>query len=133
MRLLRGASAAVLVFTVGALLVHAWPTISPIGPMSTKLPPTWSKVKARSDPGALRVAASMALAAAKGDTLISFSIQESSAGSVPVIYLAAYSLETGALIKVLGSVKSSEFGSLGLTKGGMVSIGIPEATINNLA
>ncbi|KAJ2750958.1 hypothetical protein GGI19_004795 [Coemansia pectinata] len=115
-----------------ALVTHAWPTTSPF-PASIKLPPTWSKVKAQSDPGVLRVATNMALAAPSGDTLVSFSIQPSSVSALPDIYAVAYSLETGSIIAPVGWVKTSEFGPLGITKGGMVSMRIPEATIKRLA
>ncbi|KAJ1654867.1 hypothetical protein GGF44_002091 [Coemansia sp. RSA 1694] len=131
MRLLRGV-AAILAISVCALLVRAWPTTGPF-PASVKPPSTWGEVKALSDPGVLHAAASMALAAASGDTLVSFSIQASSVSAIPGIYVIAYSLETGSIIAPVGFVKTSEFGSLGIAKGGMVSIRIPEPAINNLA
>ncbi|KAJ2788014.1 hypothetical protein GGI18_003067, partial [Coemansia linderi] len=67
MRLLPYA-AATLAFTACTHTTHAWPTTSPF-PVSVNPPPTWSQAKAQSDPGVLRIAANMALAAPAGDTL----------------------------------------------------------------
>ncbi|KAJ2492157.1 hypothetical protein IWW37_001734 [Coemansia sp. RSA 2050] len=125
-------ASAILAISACTLITHAWPTTSPF-PASVKPPPIWSQVKAHSDPGALRIAANMALAAPSGDTLISFSIQPSSLGTIPNIYAVAYSLETGSIIAPVGWVKTSDFGPLGIARGGMVSIRIPEATIKQLA
>ncbi|KAJ2821841.1 hypothetical protein FBU31_004775 [Coemansia sp. 'formosensis'] len=122
---------AILVISACVLPTHAWPTANPF-PASVKLPSTWSEVKAQSDPGVLRAAANMALAAPSGDTLVSFSIQPSSLAAISYIYAVAYSLETGSIIAPIGLVKTSEFGSLGIAKGGMVSMRIPEAAIRKL-
>ncbi|KAJ2038159.1 hypothetical protein GGI08_008370 [Coemansia sp. S2] len=123
---------AILVLYAYTLITHAWPTTSPF-PASIKPPPTWSEVKAQSDPGVLRVAGNMALAVPSGDTLVSFSLQPSSVSAIPDIYAVAYSLETGSIIAPIGWVKTSEFGPLGIAKGGMVSMRIPEAVIKRLA
>ncbi|KAJ2096852.1 hypothetical protein GGI09_004145 [Coemansia sp. S100] len=112
--------------------IPSLPTTSPF-PASIKPPPTWSEVKAQSDPGVLRVAGNMALAVPSGDTLVSFSLQPSSVSAIPDIYAVAYSLETGSIIAPVGWVKTSEFGPLGIAKGGMVSMRIPEAVIKRLA
>ncbi|KAJ2009625.1 hypothetical protein GGI04_000277 [Coemansia thaxteri] len=100
---------------------------------SDKLPRTWNDTRAHSDIGVLRASANVVVSASPDDTLVSFSIQPSIAAAISDIYAAAYSLETDLLIAPVGKVSTRDYGMLGLSKGGVVSLRIPEATISRLA
>ncbi|KAJ1956729.1 hypothetical protein EC988_001193 [Linderina pennispora] len=115
-----------------AAIAHAWPTAN-IFPASDSLPVNWKDVKAQTDLGVLRVASSMTLAATSGDSFIPFSIQPSRISGIPNIYAVAYSLEDGAIIAPVGRVKTEQYKTLGIDKGGMVSLRIPETTVKELA
>ncbi|KAJ1993099.1 hypothetical protein EDC05_002357 [Coemansia umbellata] len=110
----------------------AWPIANPFS-ASANLPSTWENVHIQSDHGALRLSSSMFMAATNGDTLISFSVQPSVVETIPHIYLAAYSLESGALISPVGMTTASSFWNLGIDVGGLVSLRIPAATVSALA
>ncbi|KAJ1946958.1 hypothetical protein FBU59_001931, partial [Linderina macrospora] len=52
---------------------------------------------------------------------------------IPNIYAVAYSLDNGNIIAPVGRVKTEQYKTLGIDKGGMISLRIPETTVKELA
>ncbi|KAI8324994.1 hypothetical protein GQ54DRAFT_308786 [Martensiomyces pterosporus] len=120
---------AIIALTAAA--ASAWPAAN-IFSASSNLPVTWDDVKNQTDAGVLRVSSSIAVASTDGDSFIPFSIQPSRVSAIANIYAVAYSLENGSIIAPVGRVKAEQLAPLGIGRGGMVSLRIPQPAVKEL-